>query len=64
MGRHPHEGSTVTAVVRSVGTNFADLLELSIELTITTGGNFGLSLSAAVDGLDDFSYPIELLDRG
>lgn len=44
--------------------NFADLLELSIELTITTGGNFGLSLSAAVDGLDDFSYPIELLDRG
>ncbi len=38
-----------------------DLLKLPIELTITTGGIFGHSLSATADGLDGNACPIELL---
>lgn len=38
-----------------------DLLRLPIELTITTGGIFGRSLSATADGLNGAACPIELL---
>lgn len=38
-----------------------DLLKLPIELTITTGGLFGRSLSATAGGLDGAACPIELL---
>ncbi len=38
-----------------------DLLTLPVELTITSGGVFGRSLDAAVDGLDGAACPIQLL---
>ena len=38
-----------------------DLLTLPVELTITTGGIFGRSLSATVDGIDGAVCPIQLI---
>ena len=38
-----------------------DLLKLPVELTIVSGGVFGRSLGAAVDGLNGAACPIQLL---
>ena len=38
-----------------------DLLKLPVELTIVSGGVFGRSLGAAVDGLNGAACPIQLI---